>query len=47
MRFIGAGIPAEVTPGLGCDWGAVSEGEAVERRLRVAIMESWSGEKEN
>lgn len=47
MRFIGVGIPAEVTPGLGCDWGAIREREAVEWGLRMAIMESWRKQMEN
>lgn len=42
MRLIGAGISAEVASGLGGDRGAIAQGEAVERRLRVAFVESWS-----
>lgn len=46
MWFIGVGIPAEVTPSLGCDGGAIREREAVERGLCMAIMESWSRKEE-
>jgi len=42
VRLIGAGISAEVASGLGGDRGAIAQGEAVERRLRVAFVESWS-----
>lgn len=47
MRLIGVGIPAEVTSGLGCHWGAIREREAVKRGLRMAVMESWSMKKMN
>lgn len=40
MGLIIAGIPAEVSPGLSCDWGAIREGESVQRGLCMAIMES-------
>lgn len=38
--FVAVGIPAEVTARLGGDGGAVGEGESVEGRLCVAIVES-------
>lgn len=38
--FVGVGIPAEVTPRLGCDWGAIREREAVEWGLCMTVMKS-------
>lgn len=46
VRLIGVRIPTEVTPGLDCDRGAITEWEMVRGGLSVAIMERWRGKED-